>query len=132
MSKDWGSDGERCGDYDPYYEFDEDYDEDRDMEPDDCGFGSFGCPQLGVEECEFTCPLSKPCREIFFARKDCVFPIFPEEWEPQCHWFHMGSCYIDFSNYSPSRSRQLWIRLKCRFRILPEYPYARYYEEEEK
>ena len=111
---------------DDYYEFTDEeiidgYDYDGcDMEPDDCGFGSFGAPQLGTEECDFQCPLSKPCHEIFAQRKSCVFPLFPEEWEPNCHWFHMGSCYIDFSNFTLSKTNQAIIRLKCRVRVLPK------------
>lgn len=116
MTDDWEPEVADWG----YYDDHDDYDED--MEPDDCGYGSFGAPQLGTEDCDFRCPLRDSCYAIFEERKNCVFPLFPPEWEPNCHWFHMGSCYIDWSNYTPSRIKQLWTRLKCRLRILPENP----------
>jgi hypothetical protein len=119
-------------DFDEYYnnlEYDGYDNDDRDMEPDDCGYGSFGAPQLGTEECEFQCPLRKACIAHYKRRKDCVFPNPDGEWL-HCSWFHMGSCYIDSSNRTPSRFKQLIIRLKCRLGWLPVDPRAKHYEEE--
>ena len=111
--------------YEPDYgDFDDSDYEDEEMEPDDCPFGNFGHPQLGCEECEFGCPFSETCQDIFYTRKDCVNPLQRDDEgyrsiEVDCVFFHMGNCYIDFSNYSPSKLRAFLWRLKCRLGIIP-------------
>ena len=104
--------------YDDYYEYDGiiEYDGlDDEMDFDDCPYGSYGQPQLGTEDCEFTCPLVNGCRKIFFARKNCVLRHLQNyEYGPECPFFHMGNCYIDMSNCAPSRLRALWFRFRCR------------------
>lgn len=111
-------------DYEPEYGDFDDYDNEEQMDPDNCPFGSFGYPQLGNEECEFTCDFSKTCQEIFYSRKDCVNPLQRDKEgyrsiEVNCIFFHMGNCYIDFSNFSPSRVRAILWRLNCRLGIVP-------------
>lgn len=111
-------------DYEPEYEHFDDYDfeEETDFDFDNCPFGSGCYPQLGTEECEFECSLSKSCQSIFYDRKDCVFidKEMRQEKGVDCVFFHYGKCYIDFSNYSPKRKIDsiIW-RLKCRFGFLP-------------
>lgn len=113
-------------DYEPEYgDFvDDDYEDYEGFDFDDCPFGSGGYPQLGVEECEFTCTLSKSCMSIYDDRKDCVNPLRIDEKGCasvyiECVFFHMGKCYIDFSNYSPSGLRAIFWRLRCRLGIIP-------------
>lgn len=118
--------------YEPEYGDCEDWGYDDDyMDPEDsCGYGSFGMPQLGVEECEFDCPARASCRAIYDAQKDCVNPIRNSD-ELQiirCPFFHMGNCYIGFSNYTPSKLSQVILRLKCRRGKVPENPARRHYE----
>lgn len=113
--------------YEPEYgdldDLDSEVEDDFNFE--DCPYGSGGYPQLGMEDCEFTCPLSKTCQDIFYARKDCVNPLQRDDKgcrsiEVDCVFFHMGNCYIDFSNYSPRRRIIMWFwRVKCRLGIVP-------------
>jgi len=106
--------------YEPEYGDLEDYDEEEDMEFDDCPYGSGAMPQLGVDDCEFTCPLSASCQAIFEDRKDCVRNKSNDAPE-DCIFFHYGKCYIDLSNFAPSRLRALLIRLQCRLGRYPRH-----------
>jgi hypothetical protein len=95
-------------------DFEDSWDADEYMDFDDCPYGTGGAPQLGVEDCEFTCALSESCRSIFEKQPKCVlWNIGKQDHSPECHFFHYGHCYINLSNYSPSRFKRAWWRVRC-------------------
>lgn len=108
-----------CDDYDDYDEAD--YDPEMAIVK-YCPWQSYGLPQLGTDDCEFTCPLRKGCVALYENMPSCVSNL--KTTDPSCYFFHMGACYFESSLF-----KRLLTRLKCRLGRLPKDPRSRFYEE---
>ena len=79
-------------------------DEYDDYWDEDCDYNGWGAYMPGVEDCEFTCPMRRSCREFYESKPDCTRD--PDDIRCRHEW--MGKCYAGIGMVR---------RFFCRWRI---------------